>query len=705
MNKIKRLLELSVFAVCALFTACKTQVNINENANEMVKLNPVVKASERTALPNLTDVDINDFSDFYLYCYLSEEDFKTGNYENGWGSYTSLERFKNGVQSVPAGSYYFTLQAYYNGIYFYSDIYATVSQENNTLNFDLKPELSSNSFNGNVILRFYFPEGTNPVLKSARYERYNNDSINSSGNLSYSSFNEGTSEYGNPYINLQYSLYKNNTYDNYFLYFVFADEDETGIKGFFEYSTSAPLQYNNTVYEEFTVEKFLPVQTIRYHLTDAAEITEDNDNIYTAKYSPAFGFDFYENKKNNWYLDTDCTVRADNSAFAYAEDIDLYWTASKNTRKLTIKDFEGNVLKEKVIKNNCYYYFQDIDFYTSDDEEHNDYGKSKHYAQNIYKDINKTVSLNYGNSYNLEDDLTVYVELKPYNTLTVYELNASGNAEPINTAILKYGYYYLYFGYVYNGNNSYYYNGYVTDYYSDASGLVPLETGYQYTYKSDVVIYAKKDVPHTLTVKNIVTDETLITMNINMGQLYFTNTSVQTYNNNRSLSINAGRYYYDNEAKELVQMNETIYDVNEDVTVYAHPCTYITLKSTKDEENLWTSDTITDTSGNDVLTGYYSYTVENDGTYAVYLDEQGTKDSYFYIFVNEVFNTSKDDPYGERIVYELKAGDVITIKHTLYNSDHRYGGGGNMDPIPDYATEIYDTDEMRIEELALLPLN
>lgn len=717
MNKLKHLISLILLTVCVAFTACKNDANINtENTKKLIRINPVVQTAKRTAIEEIAEDElpsVESLSSFYLNMYLNEEDCISNNSDAGWGTYSSLADLQNQNIQVYAGTYYFKLQAYSNALnrYFESVICAEVSEENSTLSFNLIAKNNS-TWNGNdgyIELKFYFPEETNPVLKSVNYKGFNSrDVVTSEG--SFGNCVEYFTENEVPVAKLDLSLSAGNTGDYYFIDCVFIDEnDEDGVQGIFQYTTSvSPMAYK-TSKEEFTVEKFLPVQTITYHLTDATLITDENDNTFIGYYSPIFGFEFYSNRNYNWYKDKECTQRADNQALANTGNIDLYWTAEKNTRKLTIKDLDGNVILEKDIYNGTSFYLYDEYVWFGEDDSKTIY-KEEYYSEQFYRDIDRINSFYKNNASYLESDLTIYGDFRPLVHLYLYELNSLSDAEPVHSGIIKNGYYYLYPNQYNTASSSYYYNFYVLDYYSDEAGTNPIKTMYsngnriQFNTDTDVILYVKKDVPHILTLKNIISKETICTLTIRLGELIFTETGVSTYNNSYYIT-GLYKFYADENAETEIEIGTELDDCFVDKTVYVHCYDYATIKSTKDEEKLWTSDTITDESGEEVLTGYYSYTAEFDGTYAVYLSEGGNKDNYFYIFINGRYDTATDDPYGERIVYSLEAGDVITIKHTLYNQNHRYGGGDNMDPIPNYATNVYDSDEMRIEISALPSLD
>lgn len=64
--------------------------------------------------------------------------------------------------------------------------------------------------------------------------------------------------------------------------------------------------------------------------------------------------------------------------------------------------------------------------------------------------------------------------------------------------------------------------------------------------------------------------------------------------------------------------------------------------------------------------GYFTYSVPENGTYSVYVNDTGSgKDAYFYIYVNNELKGEED--YSQTFTFDLSSGDIITIKHCLYS--------------------------------------
>ena len=120
----------------------------------------------------------------------------------------------------------------------------------------------------------------------------------------------------------------------------------------------------------------------------------------------------------------------------------------------------------------------------------------------------------------------------------------------------------------------------------------------------------------------------------------------------------AERAFYNNTSLETISLPGTFNSVGEYAFYSCNKLKTVNYKGEKTSETVFNK---TNSSG-----GYFTYTVSENGTYSVYVDDTGSgKDAYFYVYVNSEVKGEED--YSHTFTFDLLAGDIITIKHCLYS--------------------------------------
>ncbi len=479
-NKLKNIFTGFIAALVVLLSACSNSLSSPEikkgtndiNDKSLVEVHVSVRNLSRTALPDFSDSEITleDLSNVKFY-YSKDKD--------SWGDYyyNSISSLESSSISLKEGTWYLRIQAYCNSTstYFLSEtVEAEVRKGGvNTFYFHLKPDYHYDSNNGSFNIKILFPEGTKPELADYSGVYLSGDYENKLKIFSneYAIVSEEGSA---PYFELQKNSLSSSY--TYLLDFTFKDTETNKV---FIYSTSVNLLSNQTSYEEYTVEKFYPSNTITYHYPD--------ETTSVQYYSSVFGVKVKNPKQYNWFFDSGCTEAAPEE-FSHSGDFHLYTSAEANTVTLFFKDLEGNdVTNISLSKGDSF------NLYSGTGSVNTSKGttsleKEGFGVNSFYKDIEKNNYFHTYNNYYMYENTTVYIEYVADVKMTIRDINTD---EELGVLTVKNNYYSLRAWDVSSNSNTVAFEKIVVAYYLDKEKTQKKNIGYDYKAYEDFTLYVK----------------------------------------------------------------------------------------------------------------------------------------------------------------------------------------------------------------------
>lgn len=480
-NKLKNIFTGFTAALVVLLSACSNSLSSPEikkgtndiNDKSLAEVYVSVRDFSRTALPDFSDSEITleDLSNVKFY-YSRNKD--------SWGdyySYNSISSLESSSITLQEGTWYFRVQAYHNGLenYFLSEtVEAEVRKGGvNTIYFHLKPDYNGSWDSGNLTINILFPEGTKPEL--ADYSGVYLSGKNEFKLDVYSNEYGIVSEEGAvPYFELKKTGLS--TGYTYFLDFTFLDAET---KKVFVYSTTANLLKNQTSYEEYTVEKFYPSNTITYHYPD--------ETTSVQYYSPVFGVKVKNPKQYNWFFDSGCTEAAPEE-FSHSGDFHLYTSAEANTVALFFKDLEGNDVTNISLSKGHWFCLYPGTGSVDTSKGNTSLEKEGYGINHFYKDIEKNNYFYTYDTYYMYENTTVYIEYVADVKMTIRDINTD---EELGVLTVKNNYYSLRASNVSSNSNTVVFEKIAVAYYLDKEKTQKKNIGYEYNAYEDFTLYVK----------------------------------------------------------------------------------------------------------------------------------------------------------------------------------------------------------------------
>lgn len=422
-KKIKTLVTLILTAGLAfVFAACENSLSIKKNTEEkLIPIHPVVNLQNRSALPeydyeNISKDELTDFVFTYKSAKISEV---TINYQNA-------ELLENSEIHLAAGDYSFTLSAKYEGLVFKGYTDQTISLDaDNVISFVLYPNgatASSGSGDyGTLKITLELPEETIASYNTGKITLDGSDVPITSNDYR---FDEET---GN------FVFEKRLKVSNVWYEIVLSLIDEN--HNVFSYTTSALIEKEKNSVEVYEVEEFLKGYEITWHISETEEVK--------TYYATTYGYDLYLPYNYYWYTDSECSIAATSGEAGSVQGPKEFWaTVNSNYGFVTIYDIDNPTvpLKKVTVNYNEYFYIDSnykVKFNNRNyipDESFELENKEGYYVSKVYRDVSKNeYSLN-SSYYYYSGYKNIYIEYKPYKTLTLVSLNSN---EVIGTHAIK----------------------------------------------------------------------------------------------------------------------------------------------------------------------------------------------------------------------------------------------------------------------------
>lgn len=321
-----------------------------------------------------------------------------------------------------------------------------------------------------------------------------------------------------------------------------------------------------------------------------------------------------------------------------------------------------------------------------------------------YSDVGRTQEVEVDTKITeVNEDVTLYAQVDKTHTLKIVDIDAediTSNAAVIMTMQIVMEQYTLIYNKLSTFNNSSVSlptNVNVLHYYSDVEGTQEVEMNTTVTDAgADVTLYAKKDVPHKLTVyeMNDLTTKVL-EMDIVMQTLKVSGNYLYTKFGSSSKSVSGETvyafYYVDeNDEYQPLENNHEYTGIAKDVTLYARRNRTVVLKDTNAATDPWTS-----------TTGIYEYEVEEDASYTISVkDSTSPNDNHFLVWINGIYEYDRDADSGNSDTYNLKQGDRIKVKIVPHSN---YSSYKNDQPIENFSKDPNDYIRISKKVLDTLP--